>query len=143
VPQPRVVALVFKVPWVVREPSNQALKDSRFCKEVLSSDDKKQTENNLQLYSLINEAFFPIYLPSRYHSMDCVAIKKETESEGNYWGHASHFLLSNHLHGAGLWQVTSFYGNDPSIAKFLKSLPFITTKKKRFVCKFHYVNQKG
>jgi hypothetical protein len=124
---------VFNVPWVIREPSDQALADSRFFKEILSSDDKKKTETNLQLYSLINEAFFPIYLPGRYHSMDCVAIKNETKSEGHYWTHASHFLISNKLHGVYLWTMTAHCGSDPALTKHLDSFPFLNRKKSRFV----------
>jgi hypothetical protein len=122
-----------KVPWVIREPSHQALKDSRFFKEVLCSEDKQKTEANLELYSLINDAFFPIYLPGRYHSMDCVALKNETKSEGHYWAHASHFLLTNYLHGVDLWGATAQYGSKPSLFKHIKSLSLLSTNKKRYV----------
>jgi hypothetical protein len=124
------------VPWVIREPSDQALKDSRFFKEVLSSDDKDKTAINLEVYSLINDAYFPIYLPGRYHSMDCVAIKNETKVEGHYWAHASHFLITNYLHGVFLWQATAHYGSNPSLVKHLKSLPYLSTYMKRFVHTF-------
>ena len=126
-------SLVFNVPWVIREPSNQGLKDSRFCKEVLSSKDKQKTETNLRLYSLINEAFFPIYLPGRYHSMDCVAIKNETKSEGHYWTHASHFLLTSQAHGVFLWQMSAKFASDPALAKYLESMPLLSSDKKMCV----------
>jgi hypothetical protein len=125
-----------KVPWVIRERSRQALKDSRFFKEVLCSKDKQKTEANLELYSLFNDAYFPIYLPGRYHSMDCVAIKNETKVEGHYWAHASHFLITNYLHGVFLWRATAQYGSKPSLFKHIKSLSLLSTNKKRYMCRF-------
>jgi hypothetical protein len=131
-----LAAPVTKVPWVVREPSNQALMDSRFGREVLSSEDKKKTAINLKLYSLINNSFFPLYLPSRYHSMDCVALKRMTKVEGHYWTHASHFLLSSQLQGVYFWRVTAGFSSSRSLFKHLDSLPFFSNKKKRYACKF-------
>jgi hypothetical protein len=137
-----LAALVTKVPWVVREPSNQALMDSRFGKEVLSSEDKKKTAINLKLYSLINDSFFPLYLPGRYHSMDCVALKSMTKVEGHYWTHASHFLLSSQLQGVFLWRLTAAFADfssESSQFEQLDSLPFFSNILKRYVRGFFLI----
>ncbi|CAB3382983.1 Hypothetical predicted protein [Cloeon dipterum] len=53
----------------------------------------------LESFCFINSAF-PFFIKKEHHDM---ASSKMKEGQGEYWGHAIHFLLSNKAHGFPLW----------------------------------------
>ncbi|CAB3382982.1 Hypothetical predicted protein [Cloeon dipterum] len=74
------------------------LAESAVFKNVnFGSEDQKL--KYLESFRFINSAF-PFFIKEEHHAMASSEMK---EGQGEYWGHAIHFLLSNKAHGFPLW----------------------------------------
>ncbi|CAB3382979.1 Hypothetical predicted protein [Cloeon dipterum] len=73
------------------------------CDPPVDESFKKCSEDQklkyLESFRFVNSAF-PFFIKKEHHDMASSKIK---EGQGEYWGHAIHFLLSNKAHGFPLW----------------------------------------